>query len=187
MHTDETALSTEHTEKRRALLELVTRRRSRYLSFLRARLRDPELAEDILQQVTVKILERSSQLQSAARAEAWLFRVLRNAVADQFRSNSTGGLAVDTDAAYLAAAAASHLPVLCPCATSQLDHLKPEYEEALREVTMTGAPVASYAASRGISSNAAMVRLHRARKSLRGRLMKVCGRCAGSGCFDCSC
>jgi DNA-directed RNA polymerase specialized sigma24 family protein len=132
MHTDETALSTEHTEKRRALLELVTRRRSRYLSFLRARLRDPELAEDILQQVTVKILERSSQLQSAARAEAWLFRVLRNAVADQFRSNSTGGLAVDTDAAYLAAAAASHLPVLCPCATSQLDHLKPEYEEALR-------------------------------------------------------
>jgi DNA-directed RNA polymerase specialized sigma24 family protein len=187
MLTDETALSTEHTEKRRALLELVTRRRNRYLSFLRARLRDPELAEDILQQVTVKILERSSQLQSAARAEAWLFRVLRNAVADQFRSNSTGGLAVDTDAAHLAAAAASHLPVLCPCATSQLDHLKPEYEEALREVTMTGAPVASYAASRGISSNAAMVRLHRARKSLRGRLMKVCGRCAGSGCFDCSC
>ena len=108
---DETAL---YSEKRRVLLELVTRHRNRYLSFLRARLRDPELAEDILQQVTVKILERSSQLQSAARAEAWLFRLLRNAVTDQFRRNSTRALPVDTDAADLAAAAVSHLPVCVP-------------------------------------------------------------------------
>lgn len=84
-------------------------------------------------------------------------------------------------------AAPEPTPALCPCAPTQLLKLKAQYQDALREVTMAGNSVQTYAAERDISSNVAYVRLHRARHSLRERLVAVCGSCAGSGCFKCTC
>src|SRR3954451_25465812 len=78
-------------------------------------------------------------------------------------------------------AAPEPTPALCPCAPDQLVKLKAEYQDALREVTMAGNSVQAYAAERNISCNLAYVRLHRARHSLRERLVAVCGSCAVSG------
>src|SRR5439155_1048824 len=77
-------------------------------------------------------------------------------------------------------AAPEPTPALCPCAPEQLVKLKAEYQDALREVTKAGNSVQAYPAERNISSNLAYVRLHRARHSLRERLVAVCGSCAGS-------
>jgi RNA polymerase sigma-70 factor (ECF subfamily) len=52
---------------------------------------------------------------------------------------------------------------------------------------MGSSKVQEYAWQVGISSNNASVRLHPARKALRNRLEKICGPCAGAGCFDCTC
>jgi hypothetical protein len=47
--------------------------------------------------------------------------------------------------------------------------------------------VKDYAASAGISSSNAGVRIFRARAALRREVSRSCGTCAEHGCLDCSC
>jgi DNA-directed RNA polymerase specialized sigma24 family protein len=171
----------ETVRQNRAVLELLVSGRTKYIKFLLSTLRERDLAEEIFQQLIIKIPEWKSQLRSEDRAEAWIYRVLRNAVIDHHRRSSRGVLAMQEGGGELEIAAPEPTPALCPCAPDQLVKLKAEYQDALREVTMAGNSVQAYAAERNISSNLAYVRLHRARHSLRERLVAVCGSCAGSG------
>jgi RNA polymerase sigma-70 factor, ECF subfamily len=171
----------ETVRQNRAVLELLVSGRTKYIKFLLSTLRERDLAEEIFQQLIIKIPEWKSQLRSEDRAEAWIYRVLRNAVIDHHRRSSRGVLAMQEGGGELEIAAPEPTPALCPCAPEQLVKLKAEYQDALREVTMAGNSVQAYAAERNISSNLAYVRLHRARHSLRERLVAVCGSCAGSG------
>ena len=182
-----TASAHETVRPNRAVLELLVNGRTKYIKFLLSRLRDRDVAEEIFQQLIIKILERKSQLRSEAHAEAWIYRVLRNAVIDHHRRSSRGVLAMQEGGGELEIAAPEPMPALCPCAPAQLVKLKAQYQDVLREVTMAGNSVQAYAAERNISSNVAYARLHRARHSLRERLVAVCGSCAGSGCFKCTC
>jgi DNA-directed RNA polymerase specialized sigma24 family protein len=168
-------------------LDLLIAQRNKYVNFLARRLHNRELAEEILQIVTLKIVERGSQLHSAERAEALLYQVLRNAVSDQYRMEVRSGLPPDPDPSKLEIAAPASAPNLCSCAIHELSQLKPEYAEVLRAVEMDGTSVLNYAGEHAISTNTASVRLHRARKSLRQHIVNTCGSCAGAGCFDCSC
>ena len=89
-----TASANETVRPNRAVLELLVNGRTKYIKFLLSRLRDRDLAEEIFQQLIIKILERKSQLRSEARAEAWIYRILRNAVIDHHRRSSRGVLAM---------------------------------------------------------------------------------------------
>jgi DNA-directed RNA polymerase specialized sigma24 family protein len=165
-------------------MRLLLAHRVKYLNFLFKQSRNIDVAHEIFQQVAVRVLERGIQLRSTARAEAWLFRILRNSVADHYRRGATTRLRVEAGFEHATTTAQTNL---CPCASEQLIQLKPEYREALSEVTIAGASVRAYADSHTISVNSTSVRLHRARKALKQRLIKVCGPCAGSGCFACVC
>ena len=57
----------------------------------------------------------------------------------------------------------------------------------LREVDLKGRRPVDVAAEQGITPNAAMVKLHRARRALRMRLEESCRTCATHGCLDCTC
>jgi RNA polymerase sigma-70 factor (ECF subfamily) len=65
--------------------------------------------------------------------------------------------------------------------------LKPEYREALRIVDLEDGKLSELAERAGITAENAAVRIHRARKALRGQVEKACGTCAVHGCFDCQC
>jgi RNA polymerase sigma-70 factor (ECF subfamily) len=174
-----------HTSNR--ALQLLLRDREKYLNFLTSRIRNRDLAEEVLQSVTLKVIERGHQLRIDSRAEAWLYRVLRNALTDYHRSTANPVSAAERDSSGLEIAAPVSASNPCHCATHELRQLKPEYADALRSVEMEGTSVLEYAKAHVISPNAASVRLYRARKSLQQRIMNTCGSCAGAGCFDCSC
>ena len=53
--------------------------------FIRARVADAASAEDILQDVFLKLQKRLSEFQDLAKIEGWLFLVARNAVIDHYR------------------------------------------------------------------------------------------------------
>ena len=77
-------------------------------------------------------------------------------------------------------------------ATEESEPLAPEaigeaFETDDVTVEMEGAPVSEVAKSENITANNAMVRLHRARKALQGRLVETCGACTEHGCLDCHC
>lgn len=71
---------------RRALASLYERYRGRVLGFLAKEMRDREAAEDVFQEVWMKVLQRIESFDPArAPFRAWLFRVAANAAVDRKR------------------------------------------------------------------------------------------------------
>ena len=172
-------------------LHLFLERRRAFLNFVRSSVHDLEDAEDILQRASLKIINGAAGLRDAERAEAWIYRILRNEVADYFRRRAVQSRRIaefsPEDLSGSLPSHSSHQPQFCPCATKELPNLHPNYSDTLRSVDMNGEAIPAHAKRKGISVNSATVRLHRARKSLRSRLETRCGTCAGAGCFDCRC
>lgn len=172
-------------------LQLFLERRQAFLNFVRSSVHDLGEAEEILQRASLKIINGADGLRDAERAEAWIYRILRNEIADYFRRQAVQSRRItDVSPEFLSdslPSRATHQPQLCPCAIEELPNVHPNYSEALRSVDMNGEAITTLAERKGISVNSATVRLHRARKSLRSRLQVRCGTCAGAGCFDCRC
>ena len=71
---------------RRALLSLYERYQGRLFGFLRRSLADPALAEDVFQEVWIKVMDKIATFRPGkAPFRAWLFRVASNAVVDRLR------------------------------------------------------------------------------------------------------
>lgn len=172
-------------------LQLFLERRRAFLNFVRSSVHDADDAEEILQRASLKIISGADGLRDADSAEAWIYRILRNEVADYFRRRAVQSRRIaEVSPESLSESLPSNVsrqPELCPCAIQELPNLHPNYFEALQCVDMNGESIMVYAERKSISVNSATVRLHRARKSLRSRLQVRCGTCAGAGCFDCQC
>ena len=54
--------------------------------FIRARVSDPATAEDILQDVFLKIQGRLDRLRNPAKLQSWLYLLTRNAIIDHYRT-----------------------------------------------------------------------------------------------------
>ena len=54
--------------------------------FIQRRVRDPHSAEDILQDVFLKIHTRIDTLHQQDRVAAWIYQIARNAIADYYRA-----------------------------------------------------------------------------------------------------
>lgn len=165
---------------------LSTKRRQ-FLAFVRSRVASAEAAEDILQSAMLKAAEAQDGIDSPERAEAWFYRVLRNAVVDYYRRSAVTARTFAGEWETISLMPASPAANVCPCVSRELQGLKPEYVRALEQVEMEGGSVQEFAKREGIAASNASVRLHRARHTLRRRLMASCGSCAGAGCFDCTC
>ena len=55
------------------------------LNFIRKRVKDPDAAEDILQDVFLKILSKIETLKNSDKLKSWLFQITRNVIADYYR------------------------------------------------------------------------------------------------------
>jgi RNA polymerase sigma factor (sigma-70 family) len=172
------------------VLRLLLENQARFLAFLERRVGSRDEAEDLLQDALVKCLERAPFLPDSASAVAWFYRVLRNALTDHYRRQSTRGRAVDRLAQETETASGLDPEleaVVCACVLSLVDTLKPEYGAVIRRVDLDGTSVRGYAEEAGITPSNAGVRLHRAREALRRQLIRCCGACLEHGCLDCEC
>lgn len=75
----------------------------------------------------------------------------------------------------------------CGCVLVQVQQMSPDHAELLQRVVVDGVSTTRVAAELGITPNAAMVRLHRARTALVERLRSHCGTTSLRGCIDCGC
>jgi RNA polymerase sigma factor (sigma-70 family) len=173
-----------------AVVQALAENHRRFLSFLERRVSDRATAEEILQAAFVRGIERAREVRDDERAVAWFYRLLRNAVVDQYRARGTEASALAAFAREAADAEEVSPDLereLCACFEALLPALKPEYAEILRRVDLAGERPAEVARSSGLTANNAMVRLHRARKALRTALERSCRTCAEHGCLDCTC
>ena len=172
-----------------ALQEVLDRNRDRFVGFLAKRTGgDLAEAEELFQAAVLRSLEKGIPAETEESAVAWFYRVLRNALVDHHRHRAAASRAEKEIAATAPAAADPELEeTVCSCVNDLVPTLKPEYAEIVKAVDLESASIGDVAGRLGVTSNNATVRLHRARKALKERLVSNCGHCAENGCVDCSC
>lgn len=162
--------------------------RERYLAFVRGRIADDALAEDVLQDAILKALIAAPDIGDDDGLARWFYRVLRNAITDAYRRRDVRNRrTIDIEAARdLPQLSEADEPLLCECFRDLLPSLHPSYAEVLN-LELEGLSPAETAGRLGISENNLKVRRHRARQALKERLQDTCRLCADHGCLDCAC
>lgn len=168
-------------------IEPLLQGRERFLAFLRARLGDEDLAEDVLQESLLKALKAAPRLRDEEALVPWFFTVLRNAVADSYRRRARSAPAADLSLAEEVAATEETQRRICDCFEALLPGLKPEYGELIHALDLSREPSEQVRERLGLSGTNLKVRHHRARQALRRKLEETCRVCAEHHCIDCTC
>lgn len=164
--------------------------REKLLAFLRKKVSDPVLAEDILQESLLKAVQAAPDLRDEDKLVPWFYRVLNNAVIDYYRKKGTEGKYMDQ---YALEADTRIEPedkdMICACFHEVIPTLKPEYAELIEKMELRDGDSEDVAEELGITRNNLKIRRYRARQQLRDRLEETCQACAEGveGCMDCSC
>ena len=162
--------------------------------FVRRRLGDDAMADDVLQESLKRAVERQHTLQQRENVVGWFYGILRNAVVDVYRSRASESKKTSTFLQELIAAGEDKTPAfdelrptVCACLQRLLPNIRPAYAELLHRVDLKGESVAAVAQELQVTPNNLTVRLHRARQALRISLEKSCGLCTKHGCLNCTC
>ena len=178
------------TDTSTAPLQALLENHRAFLRYLKRRVGDRALAEDILQDAFAKVVARPDQAPSDEGVVPWFYRTLRNAAVDQFRRRGAADRAHEAFARELDTHEAPTEEMeseICACVSRLATTLKPEYADALQAIEVSGMPVKAFAEQKGLSATNAGVRVFRAREALKKRVTESCGTCAEHGCVSCTC
>lgn len=169
-------------------------RQSDFRSFLRRRVADDALAEDLLQQSFMRAVRQEHQGEHPEQIVAWFYRILRNATVDYYRARAADDRKMEGFIQELAVTGTDKTPAfdelrptVCACLQRLLPKLRPAYADLLNRIDLEGESPVSVAKQLGVTPNNLTVRLHRARQALRKSLEESCGICTKHGCLHCTC
>ena len=165
--------------------ELIARDfRARLLRFIRARVENAADAEDIVQEVLLRMHRSVKTLSTGERLGAWLFQVARNAIIDHYRTRGRAAEVVDPKLSSDSTAdAVAAKPDEDPrrferdatrCLDAFLERLDARYAEALRLVDIDGLTHKAAAERLGLSVPGVKSRVQRARAMLQKTLGDCC-------------
>ena len=146
--------------------------------FIGNRVRDSATADDITQDVLLKVQEELHALPPGEKLPAWVFAIARNAIIDHYRSRALRSHAdigdIDAAAEVPDVERQSAIRDLTPCLTRMIEQLPEPYREAMRLADLEGISQQKVAARAGISLSGAKSRVQRARQQLREMIEDCC-------------
>jgi RNA polymerase sigma-70 factor (ECF subfamily) len=179
------------------------------LGYVARRVGSREDAEDIAQEVMLRIHRHSAQLPHVERMTAWVYRIAANKVTDHYRRAARrevpSGHAVDVPEPERDTAWPTWLEPdtdhvrqdLAACLPPLVERLSPSYRRALELTDLEGISQTDAAPRLGLSVSGMKARVQRARGQLRDRLLECCHieldrrrsvteiRSRGDGCETC--
>lgn len=141
--------------------------------FIAGRVSDPDTAEDILQEVYLKIHVKIDDLREEERLESWIYQITRNAIIDYYRRKRPQDELSD----QLALAPSDDVDAtsdLVPSVSAMLDCLPPKYRQALILTEFHGLTQQELADQLRLSLSGAKSRVQRAREKLREAFLDCC-------------
>jgi len=143
--------------------------------FIRSRVEDDAAADDLLQEVFVRIHQNMARLRESERIHSWVYQIARNAIIDHYRSrrNLTAlpeMLPDPTDLFQVADAAEE----LTGSIRQMVEALPEPYREALLLTEFEGLSQQELANRLGISLSGAKSRVQRARQRIKDELLTCC-------------
>jgi len=142
--------------------------------FIQRRVPDPHSAEDILQDVFLKIHTRIDTLHQQDRVAAWIYQIARNTIADYYRAQRPTTNLAETLAGPDDVAEDNVVRELLPCVAAMVDGLPETYREALRLTEYAGLSQKELSERLGISFSGAKSRVQRARAKIKQQLLDCC-------------
>ena len=150
--------------------------RDQLLRFILSKVHNRDLAEDILQNVFLKIIAKIDTLKNPAKLKSWLYQLTNNTIIDHFREKKQGELngcesilqdSEDDNINELVGGWI--LPII--------NELPDKYSEALILSEIKGVSQKELARKLGISYEGAKSRVQRGREMIKAKLMECCCFC----------
>jgi RNA polymerase sigma-70 factor (ECF subfamily) len=184
----------------------------RLRAFIARRVDSAADADDILQDVFVRIHRHADSLEHRERLVSWLFQVTRNAITDYYRApvrrrELLAGALRDLDQESMRASAwvedendasGEAARELAHCLRPMVARLPPHYRDAVTLIDLEGLPQQEAASRAGLSLSGMKSRVQRGRQALEHLMLDCCqletdagGRVMdyqlrGSGCGSCT-
>jgi len=146
---------------------------SKLYHFIVSRVSDPDTAEDILQDVYLKIHSNIDDLRESDRLQSWIYQITRNVIIDHYRrlrpqDGLPESLASPPDDEPDA------LSELTASVKGMLNCLPDKYRQALELTELQGLSQVELAARLNISVSGAKSRVQRAREKLKEAFLDCC-------------
>lgn len=146
----------------------------RLLAFLRGRVADDAEAEDLLQEVFIRVHHHLCCLPPPVKMDGWIYQIARNLVIDHYRrQHPTEELPPDLPAEVEYEEPDSHSE-LALSLREMVERLPEPYRETLLLTEYQGLSQVELAGRIGLSVSAAKSRVQRARGKLRDMLLTCC-------------
>jgi RNA polymerase sigma-70 factor (ECF subfamily) len=136
-------------------------------------------ADDLLQDVFVRVVRKLGSLRDTGRPEAWLYQIARNALRDALRLRArrderTDAVDGDLPDGHDAVDQRQAESELAPCLTGMVGRLTEPYRTAITLTSLQGVTQADAARLTGISVSGMKSRVQRGREQLRHMLVDCC-------------
>ncbi len=157
--------------------ELIDEFQTGLRTFVRGRISNPADAEDVLQEILMKLHVGADSVDDSDRVAGWVFRVARNAVTDHYRKSARSRvqtLSEEPESVDIESIDDSAEAELAYCVRPFIDQLPEPYREAVTLVDIEGLSQGEAAKRSGIELSAMKSRVQRGRKQLRGNIEECC-------------
>ncbi len=139
--------------------------------FIRGRVPDDHVADDLLQETFVRVHRNIATLQDADRLAAWVYQIARNVIYDHHRSSSKTAPLVDEPAC---AEDREGVPRTATWLAKMVGQLPDGYSEAVQLAELGGLAQQEVADRLGLSLSGAKSRIQRGRAMLKETLLLCC-------------
>lgn len=151
------------------------------LAFIAKRVSDQSHAEDVLQEVFVRVHRQMDSVNDPRRIVSWIYQVTRNAIIDYYRKPGRwheilAGLSADIEAfgGELQEESGDSGSELAGCLRPMIERLSQDYRDAINLVEFEGLTQQEAAKRMGVSLSGMKSRVQRGRKQLKQMLGDCC-------------
>jgi RNA polymerase sigma-70 factor (ECF subfamily) len=135
--------------------------------FVNSKVRNDQDAQDILQDVYLKIQSKGYQLSDEVKFNQWIYRITRNSIIDYYRERKK---VIETELADTEENYNLFTDCVADCITKLISTLPPLYRDALEKVELQNLPQNEVAKTLGISYTGFKSRVQRARQLLKEKM-----------------
>jgi len=147
---------------------------SKLHAFIAKRVDDRSVAEDIFQDVFVKIHSQMDSLKEEEKMESWLYQITRNAVIDYYRIQKPSVDLPEWISRPEADPVAQARQELEACLHPMIEQLPASYRDALIISELEGKTQLEVSKEQKISLSGAKSRIQRGRSLLKGMMFECC-------------
>lgn len=143
------------------------------LGFIKSRVTGNDIAEDLLQDIFIKIHLNKDSITEDAKLTSWVYQITRNSIIDYYRKKKINVSSNQFEISLPKEIENVNLE-LTKCLNSFVSHLSETDQDALNKTVYEGLTQKEYAESIKLSYTATKSRVQRARKKLKELFVECC-------------